>query len=135
MSWKAGAVWAVPFALWLVVVGTSVAALPWQIHEWRTNVSNWAPAIAESRDRGDEEMARRQEAWLARDERNGVLTVSAIAAVLVAALLAARTYRRKVPHETRGGWRAWLLAFPVLALLAAAGYAALAVLLRGAIKG
>ncbi len=134
--WTAAALWAVPIALWLVVLAVVGVALPWQWSEWRSAVSeNWPAAIAESRASGDSEMVARQEAWLRRDNRNGILTVGSLGAVLILALAAPFVYRRRVPARWRAGGRGFLLALPVLAVLGLVGYLILGILLRGAIKG
>jgi hypothetical protein len=135
VRWGIAAAWAVPIALWLSVIAVVSVALPWQWHEWRTNVSLWPPAIAESRARGDDGLAARQEAWLERDQRNGLLTVVALGAVLILALAAPFAIRRLVPRRRRAGLRGFLLAVPALVVLALAGYLVLAALLQGTIKG
>ncbi len=122
-------------SLWLVSTGAAAVLLGFQWNQWRANVDAWPAAIAESRARGDLEMVAKQQAWLARDQAAGLVTVILLGVVFLALAAVPAGYFRLVPRERRAGIAEYVLAVPVLGLIGWLGYLALGFVFRGAIKG
>ena len=135
MSWKYGFAWAVPFAVWFMLIVAATVLVPFGAVQWRNSRTNWTPAIEQSRAEGDVAMATQQEAWLERDQQQSAALVAAGVVLALLSGVAPFAYRRLVPAHARGGWRAAVLALVVFLALGAVGAALLVAAMAGAIRG
>ena len=133
--WLAGAVWAVPFALWLCAILVTVVGIPVQVARFRENADQWRAAIEQSHHEGDATMAAQQEGWLARDRRSFVIGLASLGGGALLVVAAPFGYLTLVPKRWRGGWRAALLSVLVFVAISVAGIAIAASELRGTITG
>jgi hypothetical protein len=126
-KWRAAAVWALPFSLWLAVTLGSALALPVRIGEWMSLHRSYA---YDAENNGGEAVDAMHSVDLQQ-----LLEVLANLGVLGLGVAAALVYRRRVPLHWRGTWRAFAIAVVAVGGLALVGYIVIASALKGAIKG
>jgi hypothetical protein len=119
-------VWALPFSIWLAVTLGSALALPVRIGEW---VSLHRSYAYDAQNGGEAVDAMHSV------DLEQLLEVLANVGVLGLGIAAALVYRRRVPLNRRGTWRAFVIAVVAVGGLALVGYVVIASALKGAIKG